>query len=350
MGVVHLWSQRDCLVLVENILHRNFERADGTVLHQQVLVPLSLRPTFLYWVHNDPASGHFGAMKTQSKLQTYAYWPGWRKDVVQYVRRCDTCCRYRKGPRFHQGPMQNSEGLGPMQKFHVDLTGPHPRSRKGNVYLLTGICSFTKFLITVPLKDKSAISVARALVQHVFLIHGAVELQMHDQGTEFVNQVMRNLNELLGIQDLRTTSHRPTGNSQVERVHGTINAVFAKTVSQNLRDWCEIAPFVTFAYNTSRHSSTSFSPFYLMYLREPRVGIDLMLNKKEPAFRDFDEYSDEISRKMNIAYRIVETQLKVVFDRAKRRYDSRVKSVKFVVGEFCYFYSPRLFAGRGRKF
>ena len=103
----------------------------------------------------------------------------------------------------------------------------------------------------------------------VFLIHGAVELQIHDQGTEFVNDVMWNLNMLLGVQDLRTTAYRPVANGQIERVHKTINAVFVKTVSQNLRDWCELAPFVTFAYNTSRHSSTSFSPFYLLYLREP---------------------------------------------------------------------------------
>ena len=46
----------------------------------------------------------------------------------------------------------------------------------------------------------------------------------------------------------------------------------------------------------------------------------------------------------------MENQLKVVFDRAKRRYDARVRSVKFDVGDLCYFYSPRLFAGRGRKF
>ena len=126
--------------------------------------------------------------------------------------------------------------------------------------------------------------------------------------------------------------------------------MFAKTVSQNLRDWCEVAPFVTFAYNTSRHSSTSFSPFYLLYLREPRVGIDLLLQKNEPAYKNLDDYSDEVRRKMQIAYKIVENQLKVVFDRAKRRYDARVRSVKFDVGELCYFYSPRLFGGRGRKF
>ena len=126
--------------------------------------------------------------------------------------------------------------------------------------------------------------------------------------------------------------------------------MFAKTVSQNLRDWCELAPFVTFAYNTSRHSSTSFSPFYLLYLREPRVGIDLLLHKKEPAYQNFDQYSDEVRRNMQVAYKIVENQLKVVFDRAKRRYDARVISVKFDVGDLCYFHSSRLFAGRGRKF
>ena len=350
MRVVHLWSQRASLTLIDGILHRNFEQADETVSHQQVLVPLSLRTEFLDWVHNDPTSGHFGEMKTGSKLQSYAYWPGWRKDVKEYVGRCDTCCRYRKGPRFHQGEMQNGTGLGPMQKFHVDLTGPHPRSRKGNVYLLTGICCFTKFLITCPLRDKSAISVARALVNNVFLIPGAVELQIHEQGTEFVNDVMRNLNMLLGVQDLRTTAYRPVANGQIERVHKTINAVFAKTVSQNLRDWCELAPFVTFAYNTSRHSSTTFSPFYLLYLKEPRVGIYLLLHKKEPAYQNFDQYSEDVRRKMQVAYKIVENQLKVVFDRAKRRYDARVRSVKFEVGDLCYFYSPRLFAGRGRKF
>ena len=126
--------------------------------------------------------------------------------------------------------------------------------------------------------------------------------------------------------------------------------MFAKTVRQNLPDWCELAPFVTFAYSTSRHSSTSFSPFYLLYLREPRVGIDLLLQKNEPAYKNLDDYSDEVRRKMQVANRIVENQLKVVFDRAKRRYDACVRSVKFNVGELCYFYSPRLFGGRGRKF
>ena len=177
-----------------------------------------------------------------------------------------------------------------------------------------------------------------------------MELQIHDQGKEFCNDVMYNLSRMLGVQDLRTTAYRPSANAAIERVHRTINAVFAKTVSKNLRDWCEVAPFVTFAYNASRHTSTTFTPFYLMYLREPRVGIDLLLDREEPAYQEFDEYSEKAMERMQIAFQIVEEQLKFTFDRAKRRYDSRVKAVQFEVGDFCYFYPPRIAPGRGRKF
>ena len=78
--------------------------------------------------------------------------------------------------------MKNGVGLAPFQKFHIDLTGPHRRSSGGHVYLLTGIRCFTKYLVVVPLKDKSALTVANALLKNVYLIYGAVELQVHDNG------------------------------------------------------------------------------------------------------------------------------------------------------------------------
>ena len=319
-------------------------------MYQQVLVPAPLREKFLYWVHGDPTSGHFGVQKTADKLQRYAYWSGWRKDTELFVRRCDKCCRYRKGPTRPQGLMKNGVGLAPFQKFHIDLTGPHRRSAGGHVYLLTGICCFTKYLVVVPLKDKSALAVANALLKHVYLIYGAVELQVHDNGPEFVNAVLGHLSRMLGIQDLRSTPYRPVANSAIERTHRTINAIFAKTIRENQTDWHEQAKYVCFAYNTARHSSTTFSPFYLVFLREPRVGIDLFLDRSEPAYQDTDEYSEVVRERMQKAYQIVSHQLKVTFDRAKRRYDQRVRAVHFPLHSYVWFYCPRLTAGRGRKF
>ena len=101
---------------------------------------------------------------------------------------------------------------------------------------------------------------------------------------------------------------------------------------------------------TLRNSSTTFSPFYLVFLREPRVGIDLFLDKSEPAYQDSDEYAETVRGRMQKAYRIVGDQLKGTFDRAKRRYNQRMREVRLKLNSYVWFYCPKLHAGRGRKF
>jgi len=51
----------------------------------------------------------------------------------------------------------------PMEVLHVDLTGPHVNSQ-GYRYIMTTCDSFTRFVIAVPLRNKTALSVARTLV------------------------------------------------------------------------------------------------------------------------------------------------------------------------------------------
>ena len=126
--------------------------------------------------------------------------------------------------------------------------------------------------------------------------------------------------------------------------------MFAETIKEHQRDWHEQAKYVCFAYNTAKHSSTTFSPFYLVFLREPRVEIDLFLGKSEPAYQDSDEYAETVRERMQKAYRIVGDHLKTTFDRAKRRYDQRVREVRFKLNSYVWFYCPKLHAGRGRKF
>ena len=106
-------------------------------------------------------AGHMGVNKTQDRVMMMAYWRGWRTDVALFCRRCIQCNRYRRGPIAHQGELQQATTVGPFMKIHVDLTGPHVRSKNGFVYLLTSVDYFTKYLICVPIRDKSALSVAR---------------------------------------------------------------------------------------------------------------------------------------------------------------------------------------------
>ena len=121
---------------------------------------------------------------------------------------------------------------------------------------------------------------------------------------------MRNIADLLGIQLNRTTAYRPSSNGAIERVYRTINASFVKAVDENQKNLCELTPFVTFACNTSYHSSTAFSPFYLLYLREARFPIDLVMeNVGESIPTDWDDYVMEMRRRMKQAFRAVRGQL-----------------------------------------
>ena len=47
-------------------------------------------------------------------------------------------------------------------------------------------------------------------------------------------------------------------------------------VGKNLRTWEECLPFVEFAYNHAIHTSTSFSPFEIVYGFNPLTVLDLM--------------------------------------------------------------------------
>ena len=181
--------------------------------------------------------------------------------MALFCRRCIQCNRYRRGPGVRQDEFQQATAGGPFTKVHVDSTGPYVRSKNGFVYLLTAVDYFTKYLICVSIRDKTALSVAKALVKHGYLLFGCPILQISDMGGEFQNDVMRNIADLLEIQLKRTTAYRPSSNGAIERVHRTINAIFAKMGEENQRNWCELIPYVAFAYNTSYHSSTAFTPF-----------------------------------------------------------------------------------------
>ena len=121
---------------------------------------------------------------------------------------------------------------------------------------------------------------------------------------------MKNIVHLLEIQLNRTTAYRPSSNGAIERVHRTINAIFAKMVDENQKNWCELTPLVTFAYNTSYHSSTAFSQFYLIYHREARTPIHLaMENVGESIPADWDDYVMEMQCRMEQAFQKVRSSL-----------------------------------------
>jgi len=96
----------------------------------------------------------------------------------------------------------------------------------------------------------------------------------------------------------------------IERVNGTLHPIFAKLVATNHRNCCELTAAVTYAYNTAIHSSTTFTPFYLMFMRHPKTPIELLVEKPSAAaHEDQIDYVQQIAEQLRSAFTIVRSQL-----------------------------------------
>jgi len=93
-----------------------------------------------------------------------------------------------------------------------------------------------------------------------------------------------------------------------------------------------------------------YSPYYLLHLRHPKTPMELSIEKPTAAAAaQSNEYLQQTAERMQQTYAVVREHLKASFDRNKRRYDSRVKSSHFDVGDFVYYYIPKNHYGKNRK-
>ena len=90
-----------------------------------------------------------------------------------------------------------------------------------------------------------------------------------------------------------------------ERFNQTLQTMLAKLVRDKKEEWSDILDTCVFAYNTSRHESSKFTPFELMFNRKATIPIDIELRMEEseelavtfPNMKEPDHQAREEERK-----------------------------------------------------
>ena len=180
--------------------------------------PQSLIQSILKAAHND--SGHNGFPRTYSAIRRLYYWKGIKEDGCQHCTNCYTCQLHRTAAvKFEAKHFKPS--MKPMDFIAMDLIGEfHPPSSHGNRYALTGVCMLTGFTWCIPIKSKKASDVARAYMQHVYSILGGSTKILTDNGTEFKNEVFKEMLQTLGTEKLiHSPPYRPQSNGRIEGFH-----------------------------------------------------------------------------------------------------------------------------------
>ena len=196
---------------------------------------------------------------------------------------------------------------------------------------------FTKFIQLHPVKTLEAVEAAKCLME-TFYKYGIPTQILSDQGTNFQAMIVHELCKLLDVRQTRTTAYHPQTDGISERLMRTIKPMIkAYLTSTKQDDWDENLNALSFAYNTARHETTKFSPFYLMFMRYPKIPLDLFERQIEPTLHlNPNEYAEQTQQRLKVAYEAVTNNTRSRMDKAKTHYDRNIRPSEFKVGDYVY--------------
>jgi hypothetical protein len=174
-------AQWSLLLMKNNILYRRWIDGYRNTKWLQCLIPRKLVPTVIQQAHTGITGGHLAVRMTLQQVNRRSYWKTWRADTTRFCRQCQQCNTYRRGTAPKQGEMQQMTTGAPMERIGIDLSGPFPVAQ-GKRFILSAICHWTRWAEAIPLPNKEAPTVAKALVENVYCRLGVPLQQLSDQG------------------------------------------------------------------------------------------------------------------------------------------------------------------------
>lgn len=285
--------------------------------------------------HEDPVfGGHPGQQRLHAKIASVYQWKHLRRDIANFVQNC-TQCALNKPKRANIEPLcLTTTPQQPFDRVVIDTLGPLVTSNQGNTYALTAICDLTKYVITVPIPNKQASTIARALMNELVLVYGPMKSLLSDKGTEFLNSTITELCALLKIDKINSTPYHHQTVGSIERNHRSLNEYLRAYINDTQGDWEELLKFFTYCYNATPHSAFSFvySPFELVFAKKPVDFASIVGNSIEPNY-NVENFARESKFKLQIALNQAKELLIKSKLQAKKFYDRKMKQLNIKIGD-----------------
>jgi len=177
--------------------------------------------TEIIWLHHDtPVGGHGGQWKIVELVTRNFWWPGLMKEVKRYMEGCNFCQRNKNRVTTPTGKlMPNKAPEKTWTHMTADFITKLPLAQEYDAILV--VCDrLTKMVHFILTTDKtSAEGLARLFRDHVWKLHGLPESIISDRGTQFVANLMKKLNQMLGIETKLSIAFHPQTDGQTKWVN-----------------------------------------------------------------------------------------------------------------------------------
>ena len=225
-----------------------------------------------------------------------------QEEATQHILKCCRCLRRKTPPQV--APLQPILVTQPLELVHMDYLSLEPS--KGNIENVLVITDhFTRYALAYPSKTQTAQATARILWDNFICHYGFPEKFISDQGRNFESDLIKELCKIAGVKKVHTTPYHPQGNGQCERFNSTLCNMLVTLSEEEKSDWKSYLGCMTHAYNCTKHASTTYSPYYLMFGRHPRLPIDVEFGLNKPNCGDNSSksrYIQKLRRRLNYAF------------------------------------------------
>jgi len=120
----------------------------------------------------------------------------------------------------------------------------------------------------------------RLFRDNVWKLYGLPESVILDRWPQFVAELIKELNEMLGIETKLSMAYHPPTNGQIERTNQELEQYLKMYINHRQNNWSEWLATAEFAFNNKVHTATKLLLFKANYRRKPRMCFDIQKKGK----------------------------------------------------------------------
>ncbi|UYV65513.1 hypothetical protein LAZ67_3004557, partial [Cordylochernes scorpioides] len=338
---------------------QNFKEEDGCLFKKNpnpegrawlLVVPENKKREIMKEYHNHMSNGHLGVARTMYRIKSKYFWPSMLKDVSEFVKTCHLCQSRKGSNQLPSGLLQPIPPANfPFERIGIDFVGPLPSTKNRKKWIIVLTDYYTRYAETRAVSEATVKEVSKFLVEDIFLRHGAPQYLISDRGSQFTSNLMKEVMKTCKIKHCFTTSYHPQTNGLTERLNRTLINMLSMYVNTDQKNWDEILPFITHAYNTTIQETTGYSPFFLMFGREPTSLLDDRNISVDIDKDDYDEYIKHHLDKINRTRKLVIDNTIKTQERMKKNYDKKHMERSYEPGELVAVWTPIRKIGKCEK-
>jgi RNase H-like domain found in reverse transcriptase/Integrase zinc binding domain/Reverse transcriptase (RNA-dependent DNA polymerase)/Integrase core domain len=284
-------------------------------------------------LENHDNCGHMGVQKTFDRIRQRFYWAKMKQQIETYISQCEICKKSKINRKSNAEPMGNPRVASTaFEILSIDFIGSFPRSKKGNSDLLVVLDWFSKFVWCLPMKKQCSKKTVEFLENEIFYKFSTPKIIICDNGPQFKSKIFRTLTEKYNTK-IQFSANYHAQNNPVERVNAVIEDSIRVYLGNDQREWDEHLPKIIWSMNTSVHSATKFTPFFLVFGREAKISGNDYHTTAPP---DLSAIALERKTDLEKVTRIVMNNMGKAQKKSASRYNLRKKPKNYQENEIVY--------------